>query len=252
MKIFRPFIIIMLLVSSEFNANAQIINIEQERVITDSAGWGGSSKYSFQYTKNGQELWDGTASLHVQYKAGCSLYLSQTEYDLTKSTGSNFVNAGAQHFRFNYQLTDRLTGEIFTQFQFNKILEVKFRWLLGAGPRVNIIKTKPFRLYIAALYMYEHEELYNSDIINHTHRLSSYLSFILKIQKNLSLVNTDYFQPVIRNISDYRILSQTDLKIRITRHFSFLLSYIYTYDAFPAIGVPNDTRFLDNSLIFVF
>ncbi len=252
MKIFRPIIIILFFVLSVFTLRAQILNIEQERINSDTSRWAGSAKTSFQYSKNGQEIWSGGAYMHIQYKTKRSIFLTLSEYNLTKASGSDFVNAGAQHFRYNYKINDRFTGEMFTQFQFNKVLKVKFRWLLGAGPRVKIVKTKPFSLYFAAAYMYEYEELYDTDILNRNHMLSSYLSSNLKIRDNLSFINTTYFQPKISNFSDYRVLSQSDLKVGITKHFSFLVSYIYSYDAFPAIGVPKETHYLGNSIAFNF
>jgi len=252
MKIFRPLFLIMAFVTSIFTSSAQILNIEQERIKTDTTGWAGTAKISFQYTKNDEELLTGGAYMHIQYKTKRSLYLSLTEYNLTKASGSDFVNAGVQHFRYNYKLKDWLTGEIFTQIQFNKLLKVKSRWLLGAGPRVKFISTKPFNMYFAALYMFEHEELYDTNIIKNNHRLSSYISFNLKIRDNLSLINTSYFQPIINDFLDFRILTQTDLKIGITKHFSFLLSYLYTFDKFPAVGIPKETHYLGNSIIYEF
>jgi len=252
MKIFRFIFLLIILISTVISASAQILNIEQERIKTDTTGWAGSAKISFQFTKTDEELWTGGAYTHVQYKTKRSLYLSLTEYNLNKCSGSDFVNAGAQHFRYNYKFKDYFIGELFTQFQFNKVLEVKFRWLLGAGPRIRIVNTKPFMMHIAALYMYEHEELYNSDLINRNHRMSSYVAFTYKIHENLSLINTSYFQPKINDFSDFRVLSQSDLKISISKHFSFLLSYLYTYDTFPATGVPKNTHYLGNSLTYEF
>ena len=252
MKSFQALIFILFFVFSAFTVSGQILNIEQERINSDTAGWAGSAKTSFQYSKNGQELWSGGAYMHVQYKTKRSTCLSLSEYNLTKASGSDFVNAGAQHFRYNYKINDLFTGEMFTQFQFNKVLKVKFRWLLGAGPRVKIVKTKPFSLFFAAAYMYEYEELYDSNVLNRNHMLSTYLSTNLKIKDNLSLINTTYFQPKINKFSDYRVLSQSDIKVGITKHFSFLISYIYSYDALPAIGVPKETHYLGNSLTFDF
>jgi hypothetical protein len=252
MKIVKVFIVSIVLVLSGLTSNAQVINIEQERIKTDTTGWAGSTKISFQYTKNGPDLWTGGAYAHVQYKTKRSLYLSLTEYNLTKGSGSDFVNAGAQHFRYNYKIKDWFLAEAFTQAQFNKVLKVKIRWLLGAGPRFKVISTKPFCLYAATLYMYEHEELYDTNIVNRNNRLSSYLAFTLKIKDNLSLLHTSYYQPKVNQFSDYRILSQSDLKISISKHFSFLFSYLYTYDTFPAIGVPKETHYFGNSLEVTF
>ena len=252
MKKLPVFLLIIFFIAQVFSINAQILNIEQERIKTDTTGWAGSGKLSFQYTNNDEELLTGGAYMHIQYKTKRSLYLSLTEYNLSKTTGSDFVNAGAQHFRYNYKINNWAVGEIFTQLQFNKVLKVKSRWLIGAGPRLKIVSSKTFNMFLATLYMFEHEELFDTILITNNHRLGSYIAFNLKFRDNLSLINTSYFQPLINDFSDFRILTQTDLKIGITKHFAFLLSYIYTFDKVPAIGVPKETHYFGNSIIYEF
>jgi hypothetical protein len=232
--------------------NAQVMNIEQERIKTDTTGWAGTAQVSFQYVKNEDEVWNAGGHIHIQYKTKKSLYLCLSDYTFSKSDGEDFANAGVQHLRYNYRIKPWLTAEAFTQAQFNKLLNVDFRWLLGAGPRFTLVKTKPFRMYVATLYMYEYEELSDTSIINRDHRLGSYLSFSLKIKDNLSVANTTYYQPRFDRFSDFRLSTQTDMKIGISKHFSFKLSYIYFYDAVPAELVTHYTHSFVNSLSFEF
>lgn len=234
------------------NLQAQVMNIEQERIKTDTTGWAGTAQLSFQYLKNTAEVWNAGGHLHLQYKTNKSLYLCLTNYTLSKSAGADYANAGVQHLRYNYKITDWFTAEAFTQAQFNKLLNVDFRWLLGAGPRFKVVKTKPFRMYAAALYMYEYEELADTTLIHRDHRLSTYASLTLKIKDNLSLINTTYFQPKFSDFSDFRLSSQTDMKIGISKHFAFKVSYVYYYDAVPAEQVPHETHALVNALSFEF
>jgi hypothetical protein len=243
-------VVILLLVTA--NLRAQIMNIEQERLKTDTTGWAGTAATTFQYLKNSTEFWSSGAHIHLQYKTKKSLYLWLTDYALAKSSGTNYANAGIQHLRYNYKIKDWFTAEAFTQAQFNNVLNVHFRWLLGGGPRFKVVKTKPFRMYAAALYMYEYEELADTSIIHHDHRLSCYVSLTLKIKDNLSLTNTTYFQPKFVQFSDYRLSSQTDMKIGISKHFAFTLSYLYYFDAFPAENIPKETHALQNTLSFEF
>ncbi len=233
-------------------AQAQVLNIEQERLVTDTTGWAGTADLKFAYFKNKTEFWSAGADLHLQYKTKKSLYLWLTDYSLARSSGESFANSGVQHLRYNYKILDWFTAEAFTQAQFNEVLNVKFRWLLGGGPRFKIVKTKPFRLYGATLYMYEYEELADTSVIHRDHRLSSYLSMTLKIKDNLSLINTTYYQPKFADFSDFRISSQTDLTIKISKHFSFTTSYIYFFDAVPAENVPPETHRVENGLSFEF
>lgn len=231
---------------------SQIMNIESHRLITDTTGWAGTALMSFDYSKTSRELWRAGSNLHIQFKTTKSLYLCLGEYNLTKGSGTDFQNAGVLHFRYNYKFLDNLTGEMFTQSQYNKMLKVKHRWLIGGGPRSKLVGGDDFRLYGAILYMFEIEELLESEVINRDHRLSSYLSLTVRIQNNLRLINTTYFQPKIANFKDHRVMSQTNLNLRISKHFTFVVSYVFGFDKFPATGIPQETHSFRNALQFRF
>lgn len=230
----------------------QVLNIEDERIVTDTTGWAGSTKLSFDFSKNTVELLKGGINMHVQYKTDKSLYLLLGDYKLTKGTDTEYENAGIIHLRYNYKFLDWLTGEAFIQSQFNKMLKIDQRSLTGAGPRFRVIKTKPFRLYFASLYMYEYEELKEFDKYNRDHRISSYMSFSLKLGETLMLTNTTYFQPKIIQFNDFRISSQLNLIFKISKFTSYMLSYHYYLDKYPTPTIPQETHSLTNSLIFNF
>lgn len=252
MKDILKLLILLSLFFLIFDLQSQVLNIENERIVTDTTGWAGSTKLTFDYSKNTLELWKGGANLHLQYKTEKSLYLGLGEYRMTKGSGTEFENAATFHLRYNYKFLDWLTGEVFTQSQFNKMLKVDHRWLTGAGPRFKVIKTNPFRLYCAALYMYEYEELKEFDTYNRDHRVSSYVSFSLKLGSHLSLTNTTYYQPKIKEFKDFRLASQTNLNFKISKHVTYILSYHYFFDRYPAPTVPNETQNISNSLMFSF
>jgi hypothetical protein len=48
--------------------------------------------------------------------------------------------------------------------------------MLGAGPRLKLLKKEKARIYVAALYMYEYDDIINDDVNLHEHRISSYLT----------------------------------------------------------------------------
>ena len=251
MSLRKIFSILLLLLSAKI-LNAQILNIEQDRIKTDTTGWAGTLEISFQYIKNTKELINASSHVHLQYKTIRSLYLWLTNYSLAKSGSSNFADAGYQHFRYNYKFRPWMTGEIFTQIQYNNPLNIRLRWLTGAGPRFKMIKTVPFVLYSAVLYMYEYEQVVKPDLIHKDHRMSSYLSFTYKLKDNFSLINTSYYQPKFNDFSDFRFASHTDMKIKISKHLAFKLSYVYAYDSEPAETIPKFTHALQNTLSFEF
>jgi len=244
-------ILFLFLFVSAFS-HAQVVNIEQERLKTDTTGWAGSAGVSFQLMKSDDKLTDIETQLHLQYKTKRSLYLALSDFNFVKAGNDEYANNGFQHLRYNYKINDWYTLEAFTQAQFNKILDVNFRGLLGAGPRFKVIKTKSFRLYFAWMYMYEYEEINKVAKINRNHRISSYVSLTWKLNKLLSLVNTTYFQPRINQFNDFKISSQTDFKIKISNRFAFSMAYNYYYDSRPPVGVVNTIYSLKNTLSFEF
>jgi len=244
-------ILIFFLFISAFS-NAQVVNIEQERLKTDTTGWAGDAKISFQLMKSTKQLTDIGTQLHLQFKTKRSLYLALSDFSFVKAGKDEYANNGFLHLRYNYKINDWYTIEAFTQAQFNKILDVNFRGLLGAGPRFKIIKTKSFRFYAAWMYMYEYEEINDIAKIDRNHRINSYVSLTWKLNKLLSLVNTTYYQPKINQFDDFKISSQTDFKIKISDKFAFSMAYNYYYDSKPPVGVVNTIYSLKNTLSFEF
>ena len=233
--------------------------MEQERIITDTIGFSGTGNISLLYIKNNKEFWSESVHLHTQFKTNRSLYLCILDYSLQKAkdasqetTNSFYSNAGVAHVRYNYKTSNWLTLEAFSQAQFNRVMDVKLRWLTGVGPRFKMIALKNFRIYTAALYAYEYENLESGHILR-DHRISSYVSFSLKLRDNLGISSTTYWQPKIKNFSDFRISSQTDLSIKISSRFSFKMSYLYCFDsAPPSKGISKETSQIKNSIEYSF
>jgi hypothetical protein len=234
------------------NASSQVVNIESKRMRSDTTGWLGSAEGNFQLLKNTETIYDFGAKLHFQYKGNKSLWLFLNEYRVIKGGTTKFVNSGFAHVRYNYKVTPSfLRWEAFTQVQFNGALDVGVRGLIGTGPRIKLYDSDLFRCYAASLYMYEYQESVNRTIIERNHRSSSYLSTTLDLGK-VELSNTTYYQPNLRNFSDYRIHSQSDLVIDLFEHIDFTTGFTYRYDSAPFPGIPNETYYLYNGIVFEF
>ena len=145
-----------------------------------------------------------------------------------------------------------LRWEVFSQVQYNEVLDVGIRVLAGTGPRFKIYDSDLFRLYCAALYMYEYEQNSGKTIFLRNHRISSYLTLTIDLGK-LEFINTTYYQPNISDIkNDYRILSQSDLLIGITWNLKFAAGFSLRYDNKPFPDIPKNTYYLTNGLVFEF
>lgn len=227
---------------------SQIVNIESKRVRREGDGWSGESGVEFFILKEVSTIYAAAGNIQLQVKKDRSLLLFLSEFSFLKADNQDFSNAGFQHIRFNYKLNDLIRWEAFTQGQFNKVRDIKFRGLLGTGPRVKLYDTEIMRFYLASLYMYEYEERQNERLFDRINRLSSYFSYTFDIGKML-FYGTIYHQPNLADFSDYRIAFQTDLEFEVFEALDFVIRYKLLYDTVPPPGVPNTSYQISNGLI---
>ena len=111
---------------------------------------------------------------------------------------------------------------------------------MGSGPRIKLTSSENYKFYLGTLIMYEQEEVSDGVTpLQRDFRGSTYLSFSLYPTDALSIVSTTYYQPKLNEFGDYRISSQSSLLVSVFKNFALKTSYTFTYDAFPAIGIPN-------------
>jgi len=220
---------------------SQIVNMESKRYQTDTTGWAGSVGGNFSLTNYGQKVYAVNANAHAQYKSKKSLYLFLGGYGFLKGDNQSFIDHSFLHFRYNYKLSNLVRLEAFTQIQQNMVTKIQFRYLVGAGPRFKLVGKEKLRLYFGSLPMYEIEKETGKASRIYDWRCSSYLSLTFLPNKQTELTTTTYYQPVLFDIGDYRLLNQSTFKISASKRISVVISWNYQYDASPAAGVPTDT-----------
>ncbi|WP_245962917.1 DUF481 domain-containing protein [Ulvibacter antarcticus] len=203
--------------------------------------------------RNTNDFFSISNSIHVQYKMDKHLVLFKNDIEFQKIEGDKFENFGISHLRYNYRLRPRLTWEVFIQGQYNKVSKIDFRGLLGTGPRFKLTEDENYKFYFGVHAMYEYEEI--SDGVTPDQRDirgSSYFSFSLYPLDNLSLTSTTYYQPRFSELSDYRISSQSSIVVKLIKNFAMKTTYTFTYDAAPALGIPNSQYDLSTGLAYTF
>jgi len=155
--ILKIVIIFVLLVS--VSVKAQVINIEGKRFMNDTNGWVGNADFNFNVFNNTQQVLQFSNTVRVQYQKNRSRFILLNDLNFIKAGNTDFANAGYQHFRYNYKVSKWITMEAFTQTQYNPILKLDFRYLIGAGPRLKLLKKEHAKIYVAALYMYEYDDI---------------------------------------------------------------------------------------------
>jgi hypothetical protein len=245
----RIFFIVLILFS--YSGFAQVINIESKRFFKDTNGIIGRGDLNFSINRNVQRIYTGGINLHVQYKHFKHRILAISDLMVIKAGDQDFVNAGYQHFRYNYLWYKRLTIEAFVQGQYNRVLLLNSRYMAGAGPRLKIYRTDNMRIYTGLMYLYEIQNQNNDSLISGNNRLSYYLTFNFDFQK-LDVSSTTYFQPKLGDWTNYRIATDTNVEIEITTHFNLRSGINLLYDTRQPLRVPALTFLLRNGLAYKF
>jgi hypothetical protein len=232
---------------------SQVINIENARLHTDTTGWAGDAAVSFSLASNNNRVWVADADAHLQYKTDKSLWLMMGHYGFLKGGGTSYVDNALAHLRYNYKFSKRLRWEVFTQLQDNVITQIKSRFLIGSGPRLKLAGHERFHCYLATALMYEYEQEKSTPFITHRDwRGSSYASFTFSASKQTELTGTLYYQPLLKNFSDYRLMQQFRLTVKAGKHTSLRVNWHYLYDRQPAVKAPRETYVFSTGLGYRF
>ncbi|WP_347373143.1 DUF481 domain-containing protein [Aequorivita sp. Q41] len=242
-----------LFIISTISAKAQVINAESLRKVSDTSGFSGSTGFDISLQRDVNDKFSIETNVNLQYKKNKHLVLLKNEIEFQKIENSKFENKGIQHLRYNYKFHPRIAFEFFAQAQYNKVSKINFRGLTGIGPRFKLSKFENYKFYLGTLVMYEHQEL-SDDItpMERVFRASAYFSFSLFPTENISVSSTTYYQPQLKDIKDYRVATETSLLIDLYRNFTFKTTYTFTFDASPAIGIPNSQYNLSSGIVYFF
>lgn len=247
------YLLLLALLSAFQVCHSQIVNIESQRIQSDTTGWVGNLGSNFSLTKNTQQVMTIAASAHAEYKTKKDLWLILVNYNLLKTDTQQFNNNAFAHLRYNHKLNNWLVWEAFTQWQENVVEGIGTRALAATGPRFTLSYTKTLRLFAGTALMYEYEkDVSGPPFLHKDLRNDTYASATYKPTSNVTMVTTLYYQPLFTRLADFRVMHDLSVKVEITKRFSLLTSWDFMYDAFPAFGVPRIVYSVSNGLVYAF
>lgn len=223
-------------------SRAQVVNIENARMQSDTTGWMGSAGAGFSLDKSTTTIYNLTMQAHLQYKTKKDLWLFLGDNVFLKGGNQKLISNSFAHIRYNRKLNAFLRLEVFTQWQSNLVTQIRSRFLAGAGPRFKLFGSKKISLYAASLLMYEHEkENTKPVIVHHDLRSSSYLSLTYLPSPLVELNSTLFYQPLVNNINDSRIFHQVSCTVKASKRFGMYIKWNYLHDRRPAGTAPGTT-----------
>ncbi|UWX56490.1 DUF481 domain-containing protein [Maribacter litopenaei] len=235
-------------------ASGQLVNIESKRMQTDSTRFALKSDVLFDYTNNnGDYIVQVASNLTTQVKSKDlkKIYFFIGNYKLIRSQNQDFQNSWFFHVRYNQKLTDVFRMEAFVQNQRNTLLTITSRNLVGAGIRLKFLSNEYTKAYFGNSYMYEIEEVAQTDQRFFNHRNSSYVSLNQSFKNTkLDITATVYFQPLYTDIGNHRILGQVKAELPISKVISLSALYNYFYSSFSPIRESDRSSNLSFGLTF--
>lgn len=219
---------------------SQIVNVESKRDGSVSQeGWHGNLSFNLSFQRNTSDILTYGNKSTVQYQKNKHRLLLLTDLNRVQAAGSDFVNQGYWHGRYNYHIDkqNRFSAEVFQQMQFNSVQLIQFRYLTGAGLGWNAVDTDSLKFRIGTIPMYEYEEL-TTDVIERNFRQSTYLLFFIRL-KALEFQTINYYQPKLTEFNDYRFSSSSSVQFTIRRWLKYNVSFDLLYDSKVPNSIPD-------------
>lgn len=235
---------------------AQVVNIEARRMQTDSVRLKGFAHFAFSYSENDDLnllVLSGDAGVIWKSKNLKTELLVLGNYATSRSENVNYINALFTHARVTHKISRIVRMEAFQQFQKNPPIGIDRRTLSGVGPRFKILNLDFLSAYLGTHYMFEIEQVVEQNEATTHHRSSSYLSLSLKpASKKIEFITTTYFQPEFGSFADFRVSSDNQLNVNLSKILALTTSFRLFYDSKPPEGIMSRSMNLSQGIKFNF
>lgn len=234
----------------------QILNIEKSRLKEDSANYFmGNIGLSFSLFNRdaGEDKPNNfiglSANGDLAYFSDLHSYQTINYLNYTAAQGKAVIRTGYSHFRINLMRKQKLSYELFTQYQYDLGRGLDNRWLGGGGLRYTIIQNDEANLTAGMGIMYEVEEWEhpNEEIGIITARLlksTNYLSTRIEFNESVDFNTIVYYQTGYDNdISAFRhrISADANINVKLTNKLSLKTTFNCTYENRPIVPI---TKFI--------
>jgi hypothetical protein len=248
------------------SASAQILNIDR----TGSVDTTGKRFFAFiglsaSADKQKKDLVDVSSSGDFSYLLPDSfVVVFKVSTDLTTNGSDVIQNAGFFHLRWRDNDSRILYPEVFTQFQWNGVLGMEQRKLIGSNLRWRTLRSPNNSMFMGLGVMYEQErwnfngvpdsEIYDSlpDIQAKKWRINHYIKWSWRISDKTDFVLANFTQIPVDKLNKPRIASNASVNFKFLKWLGFSVGYDSIYDLDPVVPISNYYYSLKGQLNLVF
>lgn len=227
-----------------------IVSMEDVHLGDPPEGVSGTVDVSASGRSGNTDKSDATVGVRLQWQHAPATDVVIMRYAYGRSRDRTDTNQSFVHLRHIQEWTPRHAGEIFAQAERNEFARLSLRGLLGGGWRQRWIQN-PERgaIFTGVGAFYEHETIRRDlDLgdsgTDSTWRGNLYLIFKYQFNARVAAVNSLYYQPSLRETSDYRALEIAGLNVELSERLAISLHLEVSHDSRPPLGVDKtDSRY---------
>lgn len=249
MKAFITLILFTIFISA---STAQVVNIEEQRITgtVDTLHWYGHVHGGMALAKVEQQSLQVQGDIKIQFKDDPHQVLLLLDVNLLSAGDEDFTRQAFAHLRYNYKLSRTWSWEAFGQIQTSPIQLLEQRNLIGTGVRWRILKSKDGRqrIYLGTALLWEYNQFTESNGSSTLQRSSNYLSTTFRPGEKIELIQTTYWQPSLKDIHNYRLSTDWQFKIELTKKLAFTIDFEYSIDKNLPPGAPSETYAWSNGI----
>ncbi|MBC8182000.1 DUF481 domain-containing protein [candidate division KSB1 bacterium] len=238
-KIFRNFCLLTLFTAIIKTSVFAQVNTEAMRKSELKEGFTSTNSFNIQLTKGNSDyvIYKGQVRLDFIKGRYHSFIISNLKHGEQKN--KKFINKGFIHLRGVQSFNKMISAEIFGQIEYDDFIKLKRRKLGGAGLRLLRLKKPGLLTVHIGIGAMKETEIYTistegeKDLL----RSTNYLTTNFSLNKIVNLYVTGYYQVDVQSFSDYRILFDGGLSIKLFKNLIFTTNVAYRFDNEPLPGI---------------
>ncbi|MEM7396321.1 MAG: DUF481 domain-containing protein, partial [Verrucomicrobiota bacterium] len=224
MSTFKTAVVLAGLACCSQGAWGEIANIEDQLLVATSDGLRGNLTGGISGSDGNTDSLILSVSGKLGYKKGVNDFFlyAQEVYQEIESTA--IADKTLVHGRYTRSVNNKLAGELYSQWERDDIILLKSRFIHGAGLRYNWLTEENKWISHFGLGAYYFDEDHEEPVVTGTTiefeevdddgvRFNAYATLTWKVNDQVTLHDTLYYQPLVDDFDDYRLLNTFNLAV---------------------------------------
>jgi putative salt-induced outer membrane protein YdiY len=213
-----------------------ISNIESERPGWPEEGWSGHLELGLSGENGNSKEKDYSFAAKVTNRIDNNIYLGIAEGAYGEANKVKDTDDAFLHARWIRVLNERWAAEGFTQWEDDEFDHLESRTLLGGGGRYVVAADQDLFSLSVGLGAFREKEVVDLDTFERTNwawRLNSFLVYKHRLNDQVVINLTNYYQPDLDHFSDFRVLLTASMSVKINASLDLKLHFKGTHDSEP-------------------